>query len=146
MYYQLENGVGLTRQFLDNFKRQIPYLPKAINESRRILLITGELAAPILERHLLPVLNSIDNLTVEIRPIINNFYGDTVTVAGLLTAGDIIEQVPKSKYYDQVWLPPRCVNDDGILLDNLTPDDIQHAIDRAVVVGSDDFIEIVKND
>jgi putative radical SAM enzyme (TIGR03279 family) len=145
MYYQLENGVGLTRQFLDNFKKQVPFLPKAVNESRKILLITGELAAPILERHLLPVLNSIDNLTVEICPIINNFYGDTVSVAGLLTGGDIIEQFPKSKHYDQVLLPPRCVNEDGILLDDLTPDDIQNALLRTVSVGNDNFVEILKN-
>jgi len=145
MYYQLENGVGLIRQFLDNFKKQVPFLPRSVNEFRRILLITGELAAPILERHLLPVLNSIDNLTVEVFPIINSFYGDTVTVAGLLTGGDIIKQFPRSKHYDQVLLPPRCVNEDGILLDDLTPDDIQNAIDRAVAVGSDDFIEMVNN-
>jgi len=120
-------------------------LPKDINESRRILLITGELAAPILERHLLPALNSIDNLTVEICPIVNNFYGDTVTVAGLLTGGDIIAQFPRSEHYDQVWLPPRCVNEDGILLDDLTPDDIQNALRRAVSVGNDNFAEILKN-
>jgi putative radical SAM enzyme (TIGR03279 family) len=145
MYHQIENGVGLIRQFLDNFKKQVQLLPKAVDKSRRILLLTGELAAPILERHLLPVLNSIDNLTVEIYPVINNFYGNTVTVAGLLTGGDIIEQFPKARHYDQVLLPPRCLNDDGILLDDLTPDDIQNAIDRAVAVGSDDFVEMVNN-
>jgi putative radical SAM enzyme (TIGR03279 family) len=144
-YYQIENGVGLTRQFLESFKRQARRLPKAIAQKKRLLFITGTLAAPVLESHVLPVLRRITNFQVDILPVINNFFGQSVTVAGLLVGQDIIEQAKHRRRYDQIVLPPRCTNHAGLLLDDLTPQAIARQLQTQVAVFDGNFLQLVRN-
>jgi hypothetical protein len=66
-----------------------------------------------------------------------------VTVSGLLTGQDIIDQFPKSGGYDRVYLPPRAINENGLLLDDLTPQDIESAIKTKVSIGNDDLKEMI---
>lgn len=144
-YYQIENGVGLTRHFLASFKRQVRRLPKSIACKKRLLFITGTLAAPILESQVLPVLRQIANFQVDILPVINNFFGQSVTVAGLLVGRDIIEQAKQRSGYDQIILPPRCINHAGLLLDDLTPQAIAQQLYTPVAVFNGDFLQLFRN-
>jgi len=142
-YYQVENGVGLCRQLIDSVEQQRQDFPKTLSKPKRVGLITGKLAKPVLFDYLLPYLNMITNLTVEILAVTNHFFGKTVTVSGLLTGQDIIEQFPKSLKYDLIFLPPRCINEDGLLLDDMTPADIGKAVGSPVLIGSEDIVEMV---
>ncbi len=142
-YYQVENGVGLCRQLIDSVEQQRQDFPKTLSKPKRIGFITSKLAEPVLRDYLLPYLNMIANLTVEVLAVTNHFFGETVTVSGLLTGQDIIEQFPKSLKYDLIFLPPRCINEDGLLLDDMTPADIGKAVGSPVLVGNDDIVEMV---
>ncbi len=143
-FHQIENGVGLTREFLDEFEYQQDEFPKSIPEEKKILLITGELAKPILKQYISPVLNGIDNLKVDIKAIRNFFYGPSVTVSGLLTGQDIINQVDNPEDYDLIVFPPRCTNTDGLFLDDLTPEDVGKQFNVPVIVN-ENFLEIINN-
>ena len=68
-------------------------------------------------------------LTIE-----NNFYGHSVTVSGLLTGQDIINQLKSNDLGDEVWLSHRILNDEGICtLDDMTLEDISNELDSNVL-------------
>jgi len=142
-FYQIENGVGLVRDYLDAFKEQLPGLPQKIDVPRKLLFVTGEMAAPVLREQVAAKLNQIENLHIDVAAVRNHFFGETVRVAGLITGRDILEQLERPGEYDRIILPPRCVNTDGLLLDDLSPADLQQAFGVPVRVSNNDFKEII---
>lgn len=86
---QIENGVGLVQYFWSDFQKASVKLPKALKTPREIVFVTGmsggAVLHPIRER-----LNMIENLKVNLIQIPNEFFGSTVTVAGLLTGHDLV--------------------------------------------------------
>lgn len=125
---QTENGVGLVRLFLDQWKEEKAKLPSSIPAGRNVLLVTGKLAEPVLE----PAarrLNEIKNLTVNLVAVENKFFGYSVTVAGLLTASDIMEQVKATEETDAVIIPSVALRADmPVFLDNPTLDDLSRKL------------------
>jgi len=89
-FAQIENGVGMTRAFLDDWLRVRRKLPARLPEPTHITLVTGTMAQDVISR-VADVLNRIDNLTVEVLPVVNEFFGPLVTVAGLLCGQDILD-------------------------------------------------------
>jgi len=137
--YQIENGVGLTRAFLDDFEMQSQEFPGSLEQPREISLVTGTLAESVLREHVMPVLNRIDNLKVNLYAIRNDFFGETVTVSGLLTAQDVIRQLAARNLGDALYLPMRIVNDDGITLDDQKPQDIENHLGIPTFVSGENF-------
>ena len=103
-YDQLENGVGLVRQFEDEWVEVAASLPRRVDKPTRMLLACGTLAAAVL-RPVAERLSQIENLTVELCPVTNEFFGDMVTVSGLLTGGDVVAELRKHGPADVVLLP-----------------------------------------
>ena len=86
--------------------------------------------------------NRIQNLLVKVVEVRNDFFGDLVTVSGLLTGKDIINALKSEKNPGQIiLLPPNCVNTDNRFLDDLTPEDLERKFKRRVVVGSYDLVQ-----
>jgi len=90
-YPQIENGVGLLRSFETEFVAATRYLAEDPVHARRVLIATGTSAAPFFRRLLTE--HPIPGVDVRVLPIPNTFFGPSVTVAGLLTGGDLIEAV-----------------------------------------------------
>ncbi|ACX52336.1 protein of unknown function DUF512 [Ammonifex degensii KC4] len=119
---QLENGVGLARQFLSGWEKLKPRLPREASPLRAVI-VTGVLAAGLLE----PVvarLNKIRGLEVELVVVENEFFGPTVTVAGLLTGRDIRRALLSRPRPDLVMLPAVALKDGHLFLDDLTLDEL----------------------
>jgi len=89
---QLENGIGMAAKFAQELQSLWPSLPTSIGK-RRIHLLTGVSATPFFRYWVDRLEQRIAGLTLELHTIVNNFFGKTVTVAGLLTAQDIANQV-----------------------------------------------------
>ncbi len=122
-FYQYENGIGMIRQLLDEI-RTIKYQNKI---SGKFLFVTGELAYPYI-RYLKAKLSN-KNFHIDVLPVKNRFFGNTVTVSGLLTGNDIYNALRLiKKKYDRVILPPSCVNDNGKFLDNFELDGINYFV------------------
>jgi len=141
-FYQVENGVGMMRQFLDKFEERHKLLPRNLNKKLNITLVSGVSAFKLIKQ----IIENRLNLTsgFEIQPVVvkNNFFGDTVTVTGLLTGADILDTLRKRKNLDKIiLLPPNCVNQEGLFLDDLTPQDLERKLRRKVRVGSYDVVE-----
>ncbi|MCF7886599.1 MAG: DUF512 domain-containing protein [Candidatus Marinimicrobia bacterium] len=145
-YYQIENGVGLSRKWIDKIINSINSFREKIKTPKKLLFVSGELGARVIEQYLLNIFNSVDNLEVEVFAVENKFFGSSVTVSGLLTGNDIVDQVSsRAQNYDAVFLPPRCVNYEGRLLDNMTPDEIENKIGTDVIIAGKNIMEKIKN-
>ena len=86
---QYSNGVGMVRDFLDLWARARRRLPARVHQPTRLALVCGTLVAPMLEQ-VATRLSTIAGLEVRVVPIVNQFFGEMVTVSGLLTAQDLI--------------------------------------------------------
>ena len=86
-FVQIENGVGLVRRFCDSWKRVERRLPPQ-TKPLHAMVVTGKLAASLL-RPVVTRLNAVAGLKVELLSVTNHFFGESVTVAGLLTGQDI---------------------------------------------------------
>ncbi|MCC6443083.1 MAG: DUF512 domain-containing protein [Armatimonadetes bacterium] len=97
-YYQdygmLEDGIGMSRLFLDQSRRLAKRLPARVSRPTRLLLITGRIAVPVLEEFT-AALNRVENLSAELLPVPNRFFGEDVTVTGLLVGQDIRDGLQK---------------------------------------------------
>lgn len=145
-FYQIENGVGLSRKWIDDLVNDIRHFDGKLQKKTTILLVSGELGARVLKKYIAPYLKQVDNLIFDILPVKNKFFGESVTVSGLLTGQDILSRVESlEKNYDAVFLPPRCVNHNGILLDNKKPEELSKTTGTEFVISSKNMMEKIKN-
>lgn len=140
---QIENGVGLVRRFLDDWKQVEKHLPQKIERPLRATLVTAELITPTFEP-LIRRLNKVEGLEVNLLTVINKTLGHTVTVAGLLTGKDVIAALQALEASGRdlgevLFLPQVMLDKKGYgarFLDDLTPADVEAALGRPVVMGS----------
>ncbi len=133
-FWQVENGVGLTRTFLDDFDEAVKSLPRKLERPKKLTWVTGALAGPILLQRVLPRLERIRNLDIDVQIVLNHFFGESITVSGLLTGRDFIEAFRGDQRDTILCLPPNCLNEDGIFLDNLSPSDLEKELKKEVIV------------
>jgi len=143
-FYQIENGVGMLRQLLDDFESKRKLLPKRLRKNLRITLVTGVSAFRAISELVRKHLSTIPGLKVQLVCVKNDFFGHSVTVTGLLTGGDIITAlIRKRSLGDVILLPSNCINQDGLFLDDLRPKDIERECGSEVKVGSYELVESV---
>ena len=133
-FWQVENGVGMVRSFQTEFEESSSHFPKQLKKAKHYTLVTGVLAGPMLEKDVLPVLSRIKNMDIRLKVVSNSFYGETVTVSGLLTGDDVSRALQGDDDDSTVLLPPNCLNDDGLFLDDRTPEDLTEVLGRHVQI------------
>jgi len=139
----IENGVGQVQSFLEDFESESESFPTSFSEPTSFTIATGHLAYGIFETNVIPVLNSIENLHVNLVEIKNDFYGDMVTVAGLLAGQDIVNQLKDKDIGEAVWCSHRILNDEGtVTLDDMTLADLSSQLGVPVNVSHDSILEI----
>ena len=115
-YPQIENGIGLVRDFLDNWENYSDEL-LAQHRNKKVLFVTGVSFYPVL-RGLVEELNFKENQSWKVIKVENEFLGRDVTVAGLLAGQDVKNAIQNEKY-DVLLLPDEMFNKDGVTLDNV---------------------------
>ena len=143
-YDQIENGVGMCRDFLDGFAQEAELFPSRV-APQRILLVSGNLAAPLLREFVVPRLQKIVGLEVELYNITNRFYGESITVSGLLTGQDIASELKNAAKDDLILLPPNCLNHEGVFLDDSTPTELQNILQTPIQIVHNGFLPILKS-
>ncbi len=143
---QIENGVGMMRKFLDQFQIKQKLLPKSLKGNLSVTLVTGVSAFRLIKEIVEDRLNLIPGLKIKVIVARNDLFGSTVTVTGLLTGQDMLSALRKQKKIaDLILLPPNCINQDGLFLDDITPQDLEKELDRQVTIGSYDLVETLTN-
>ena len=134
---QLDNGIGLTRNFIEQWK-ETEINPNNYQKLLNLDIICGKSAGKVI-KNLVDELN-IDNLNANVLALENEFFGHEVTVTGLLTGQDIIKNLKQNKANRDGIIIPSCALREGedIFLDDYTLEDIKKAFpDEEVKVASD---------
>ena len=127
-YSQIENGVGMLTDMRTDFDYELEdtekYAPY-IERERAVSIATGYSSY----EHMLTIAKKISavfpKLSINVYKIKNNFFGESITVSGLLTAKDITEQLKGKELGEALLIPASCLRADGdVLLDDLSPEDI----------------------
>ena len=139
-YPMLENGVGMVRDFLG---RPLPPLPDGLPTPRKVMLVTGSLFAPVLERAVAP-LRRIRGLEIEVRALRNRTFGEVTTVAGLLAGRDVLLQVEPGEA-DLLLIPPTMLKyGTETMLDERTLRDLRSELRMPVEPGGSDLAELAR--
>ncbi|HCX63721.1 MAG TPA: radical SAM protein, partial [Eubacteriaceae bacterium] len=124
-FIQLENGVGMLSKFQQQALQEIEQMPKDLSIGE-VSVITGKAAGPMIEQIIHQCKKKLPNRTVHLHVIENDFFGRTITVSGLLTAKDIIQQVQKEKRAKTVLIPENMLkHPEEIFLDDVTRTQLQ---------------------
>ena len=148
-YPQLENGVGLTRYYFQQAQKAMKRLPASLARKRRILWVTGFSASQNLKEIAAEFTGKIHNLTIQVLSVDNSLLGHSVTVAGLLGGRDIAAALrdyvsrDAAESFNAVFLPPDCINSDGLLLDNWTADEISRQAGISAEVFQGDWASMM---
>ena len=119
----IEDGIGLVRRFSDGFASAARRLPARLARERGVTVVTGSMFAPRMRRLLDRI--SVRGLRVELAPVVNDWFGHGIGVAGLLTGQDIAEQLAGLPLGDEVLVPAVAIRDGaGVFLDDLSPADL----------------------
>ena len=133
-FYQIENGVGLTRDFMMRFEDEFSGLKNPAGRPLNLSLVTGTLGAKVLKKYFLRQLNQIPDMFFKLHPIINRFYGPSITVSGLLVGEDIYDSLKDERTGDYIILPPDCINENGLFLDDWTLPALQEKLGKKLFV------------
>ena len=132
---QLENGIGMLRATIDQWmdgKEEI----RARNGTReRVAVVTGTSAAPTLRRLLSE--RPPGSVEASLCVVTNDYFGDSVTVSGLLVGADIERALVEHGPADRVLLPPNCLKEREIFLDDRTRSDLEQRLGVPVQIGFD---------
>ncbi|WP_129628626.1 DUF512 domain-containing protein [Candidatus Oscillochloris fontis] len=133
---QYSNGVGMVRDFLDTWAKAKRRLPPRMSTPTRLALVCGTLVGPLLQQ-VATRLNTITGLDVQVLPVVNEFFGATVTVSGLLAAQDVIPALQASGAQHAIL--PRVMFDyqGDRTIDDQTPQHISEAAAMSVSLAND---------
>ena len=127
-YIQLENGVGMVRLLLDEAKAALD-AENGDEEVRELSLATGRLIAPYLMQIRDWMVEKFPNLKLHIYPIRNDFFGEMITVAGLVTGTDLKAQLKDVPLGDRLLLPLTMFRSgEEVLLDDITREELENAL------------------
>lgn len=149
-YLQLENGVGMLRLLHDEFLEALREEVEDVKQEN-ISIITGFLASDMLHELCDKLMKKYPEKKITIYPIKNNFFGEQITVSGLLTYEDITQQLEGRDLGDRVLLPCNVLRSgEDVFLDDYTLGDLERTLQvKADIVkssGQDLFDMIMKKD
>lgn len=143
-YLQLENGVGMIRLLEEEVKEALRSLP-GDNRSRRVTIATGELAAPFLQRHADRVRQHYPNVQVRVLPVKNTFFGERITVAGLLTGQDLIEQLGGQDLGERLLLTSHMLKSgEPVFLDDRTVEEVENALQTKIFIVESSGTDLIR--
>ena len=135
---QLENGVGMVRQLMDESRRTARKLPASLDRPVRATMVCGEMAAPHLARALEP-LRAVQNLELRQVVVKNETLGGNVACSGLLFGDEVVanlraHEAQYTEPADLIFLPNRMFDFSGVrTLDEWTFDKFQTELNRPVI-------------
>ena len=163
-YLQLENGVGMLRLMFEEFQEAMSELADkeksrstvtgtTITEnaqgadSEELSLVTGKLAYPYIKQMAETMMQHFPQLNIHVYAITNEFFGELITVSGLLTGQDIIRQLKGKTLGERILLPQNVLRSgEDYFLDDITLSDMEKALQVKVDIvksSGHDFVNAI---
>ena len=148
-YLQLENGVGMVRLLREEVHARLTELP-GDDRKRKITIATGELAAPYLREHVASIREKYPNVNVQVITVKNEFFGGKITVAGLITGQDLVNQLKGKDLGEELLLTTNMLkNDEPVFLDDMTVEQLQTSLQIKISIvesSGNDFVNCILNE
>ncbi|MBR4026168.1 MAG: DUF512 domain-containing protein [Lachnospiraceae bacterium] len=146
-YIQLENGVGMLRLLMTEFHEALEEyktekfeeiqtrLQEEFKGKHKVTLATGKLAGPFIEELAKECMAVFNGYEIEVVPIRNDFFGEKITVSGLITAQDMTAQLKNRELGNYVGIPCNMLRmGEKVFLDDWTVEDVKNALQVEVVI------------
>ncbi len=145
-YLQLENGVGMVRLLIDEVREVLrEYGSHMAHPARHVTLATGKLAAPTLQMLMEEITEVFPDVQADVVPITNNFFGDKITVSGLITGQDLTSQLSGRDLGDYLLLPVNMLrSNERVLLDDMTVEEIEETLQTKIIIVESDGRSLVR--
>ena len=148
-YLQLENGVGMVRLLKEEVDACLADLP-GDDRKRKVTIATGELAAPYLREHVASIRGKYPGVEAQVITVKNEFFGGKITVAGLLTGQDLVNQLKGKDLGEELLLTTNMLkSDEPVFLDDMTVEQLQTALQIKVSIvesSGNDFVNCILNE
>lgn len=158
-YLQIENGVGMMRSFINEFykalhniKRRKDYNTLSNNIKNKFTIATGKLAYATMKDFAKQITEAFFHIEIDVVCIRNDFFGETITVSGLITGQDLIKQIKErldkgEKLGERLIIPSNMLRmGEEVFLDDITVSQVEEALGTKVIsVDSDGekFLEVI---
>lgn len=141
---QIENGVGMIASLKDEFEDALKNAEPSDKE-RTVTMITGLSVYETMCSLVNLISEKFPNIKVNVEKIVNNFFGESITVSGLLCGCDIIEQLRGKEIGDNLIITKNMLRDgENILLDDITTEDIERELNCSIIAVCDDGYELLE--
>jgi len=146
-YPQLENGVGMLRSFAEEFKIAVGDVTQLIDSlpaERTVSIVTGVASYPMLCGIARKIESLTDKIHINVYKIVNHFFGESITVSGLLTGKDMFEQLNFCELGDEVLIPKNSLkHGEDVFLCGMTLAELSDALKTPIRVVENDGFDIV---
>jgi len=147
-YLQLENGVGMMRLLMNEFidaledakdaehkEDMMTVLKEEFDGHHKVSLVTGRLAAPFLREMAEAFMKEFPGYEVEVVDIRNDFFGEQITVSGLITGQDLLAQTKERNLGNVLAIPCNMLRmGERVFLDDVTVEDVENALQVPVLI------------
>ncbi len=142
-YPQIENGVGLMRSLQTEFEAALAQ-EEGDSAERSVGIVTGVLAADFMNSLLKKVQDKFPRLKFKVYPIVNHFFGEKITVSGLVTGGDILAQLSEENLPERLVLPSVMLRaEQDLFLDSISIDDVRKKLDRKIDISTNNGFDLL---
>ncbi len=147
-YPQLENGVGMIRSMEDEVSDELEWLAEdefEMTDDRTVSVVTGEAAYAFIKKCAERVCMAYPKLKCNVYAAKNNFFGGSVTVAGLLTGSDMLEALSGKELGDELFIPECTLrHEKDLFLDDMSIDEFSEKLGVKVTPGESDGHSFVR--
>ena len=144
-FTQLDNGVGMLTLLSREFGRALDLMePPELEGAAPFSIATGVSAAPFLEKLVAQAREKCGTIEGRVYPIVNRFFGETITVAGLVTGGDLISQLRGKELGERLLIPANMLRSgEDVFLDDVATADVERELGVPVVPVPQDGYELL---
>ena len=148
-YAQIENGVGMLTDMRTGFDfemEDISHYEEKFISPREVSVATGYAAHAHIESLCRELEARFSGLKINVYPIKNNFFGEQITVSGLLTGKDMCEQLSGKALGDELLFPSACLRAEGdVFLDDMSPRELGERLGVAVSASGNDAADFIRS-
>ena len=146
-YLQIANGVGTMRSMIDEFEEELDNFKEFKENEERVTVVCGELPYTYIKMMADKLMNDHPHKEINVVPVKNRFFGESITVTGLLTGQDIVYALKNINLGNRVLLSENILKaDEEIFLDDMTLNEFKEVlqVDVSIVQSNGyDFVDCI---
>ena len=144
-FIQFEDGVGMITKMGTEIINYLDSInDERLNKSKKVSIATGKSAYEFMCNVAEKIMDKFKNIEINVYRIKNNFFGETITVSGLLTATDLIDQLKDKDLGETLYITRSMMKaDEEIFLDNITLKELEEKLNIEVVPCQNEGIDFV---